>query len=311
MRIHLVDGTYELFRYHFSPGNRDPERGATRGVVHSMLQLLEGGATHIGIATDQVVESFRNKLWPGYKTAQGVPPELLAQFPLVEQALAAAGFCVWPMVEHEADDALGAAARKAAQTPGVGQVLICTPDKDLAQCVTADGRIVQYDRRRQILIDHGGVVDKFGVQPESIPDYLALVGDAADGFPGLPGWGARSTAAVLSHYRRLENIPDAVGQWEVTLRGSAKLAATLAEQREQAMLFRKIATLAYDAPTFDSLEELAWTGPSSEFPEIMGELEGSHLVDRAEKLKAQLPRIPRKPGRKTESPTPKKTADPM
>ena len=288
MRIHLVDGTYELFRYHFSPGNRDPERGAARGVVHSMLQLVDDGATHIGVATDQVIESFRNDLWSGYKTGEGVPPELMAQFPLVEQALAAAGFCVWPMVEHEADDAMGAAARKAALDPGVDQVLICTPDKDLAQCVTADGRIVQYDRRQRKLIDHDGVVAKFGVSPESIPDYLALVGDTADGFPGLPGWGARSSATVLSHYLHIENIPDAVGQWEISMRGSAKLAATLAENRELAMLFRKVATIAYDAPTFDRLDELAWTGPTPEFPGLITQLGGEHLIDRAKSLSRRV-----------------------
>ena len=288
MRIHLVDGTYELFRYHFSPGNRDPERGAARGVVHSMLQLVDDGATHIGVATDQVIESFRNQLWPGYKTGEGVPPELMAQFPLVEEALAAAGFCVWPMVQHEADDAMGAAARKAALASDVDQVLICTPDKDLAQCVTEDGRIVQYDRRQQKLIDHDGVVAKFGVLPESIPDYLALVGDSADGFPGLSGWGARSTATVLSHYRHLENIPDAAGQWEVSVRGSAKLAATLAENRELAMLFRRIATIDDTAPTFDHLNDLAWTGPTAEFPEVIGNLGGDHLVERADNLKRRL-----------------------
>lgn len=288
MRVHLVDGTYELFRYHFSPGNRDPEFGAARGVVHSMLQLVDDGATHIGVATDQVIESFRNDLWPDYKTGEGVPPELMGQFPLVEEALAAAGFCVWPMVQHEADDALGAAARRAALDPDVDQVLICTPDKDLAQCVTEDGRIVQYDRRQQKLIDHNGVVDKFGVTPESIPDYLALVGDTADGFPGLPGWGARSTATVLSHYRHLENIPDAIGQWEVSVRGSAKLAATLAENRELAMLFRRIATIDDTAPTFDHLNDLAWAGPTAEFPEIIGRLGGGHLVERADNLKRRL-----------------------
>ena len=288
MRIHLVDGTYELFRYHFSPGNRDPDKGAARGVVHSMLQLVDDGATHIGVATDHVIESFRNDIWPDYKSGEGVPPELMAQFPLIEEALAAAGFCVWPMVEHEADDALGAAARKAADDPRVEQVQICTPDKDLAQCVTEDGRIVQYDRRRQKLIDHDGVVTKFGVRPESIPDYLALVGDTADGFPGLPGWGARSAAAVLSHYRHLENVPDAVGQWEVSVRGSAKLAATLAENRELALLFRRIATIDDTAPTFDRIEELAWTGPGADFAEAIGRLGGGHLLERAEKLKARV-----------------------
>ena len=288
MRVHLVDGTYELFRYHFSPGNRDPERGAARGVVHSMLQLVDDGATHVGVATDQVIESFRNKLWPGYKTGEGVPPELKAQFSLVEEALDAAGFCVWPMVEYEADDALGAAARKAARDPDVEQVLICTPDKDLTQCITADGRIVQYDRRQQKLIDHEAVVAKFGVPPESIPDYLALIGDTADGFPGLPGWGARSTAAVLSHYRRIENVPDAIGQWEVSVRGSAKLAAALAENRDLAMLFRHIATIADDAPTFDRLDELRWSGPTVGFPELMSRINGEHLIERAEKLKARI-----------------------
>ncbi len=288
MRIHLVDGTYELFRYHYSPGNRDPEHGAARGVVHSMLQLIDDGATHVGIATDRVIESFRNDLWPGYKSGEGVAPELMAQFPLVEEALTAAGFCIWPMVKHEADDAMGAAARKAALDPEVEQVLICTPDKDLAQCVTADGRIVQYDRRQQKLIDHQGVVAKFGVVPESIPDYLALVGDTADGFPGLAGWGARSTATVLSHYIHLENIPDAVGQWEVSVRGSAKLAATLAENRELAMLFRRIATIDDAAPTFDGLDELKWAGPTPEFPELMGRLGGDHLVERADSLKHRL-----------------------
>ena len=288
MRVHLVDGTYELFRYHFSPGNRDPKFGAARGVVHSMLQLIDDGATHIGVATDQVIESFRNDLWPDYKTGEGVPPELMGQFPLVEEALSAAGFCVWPMVQHEADDALGAAARRAVLNQEVEQVLICTPDKDLAQCVTEDGRIVQYDRRQQKLIDHHGVVDKFGVAPESIPDYLALVGDTADGFPGLPGWGARSTATVLSHYRHLENIPDAVGQWEVSVRGSAKLATTLAENRDLALLFRRIATIDDGAPTFDRLEDLAWAGPTAEFPEIIGRLGGDHLIERAEKLTARI-----------------------
>ena len=288
MRVHLVDGTYELFRYHFSPGNRDPEFGAARGVVHSMLQLLDDGATHVGIATDQVIESFRNDLWPDYKTGEGVPPELMGQFPLVEEALSAAGFCVWPMVQHEADDALGAAAKRAVLRQEVEQVLICTPDKDLAQCVTEDGRIVQYDRRQQRLIDHDGVVDKFGVTPESIPDYLALVGDTADGFPGLPGWGARSSATVLSHYRHLENIPDAVGQWEVSVRGSAKLATTLAENRELALLFRRIATIDDSAPTFDRLEDLAWAGPTAEFPEIIGRLGGDHLIERVEKLTARI-----------------------
>ena len=288
MRVHLVDGTYELFRYHFSPGNRDSERGAARGVVHSMLQMVDDGATHIGIATDQVIESFRNKLWPGYKSGEGVPPELMGQFPLVEEALAAAGFCVWPMVEYEADDAMGAAARKAALHPEVEQVLICTPDKDLAQCVSPDGRIVQYDRRQQKLIDHQGVVDKFGVVPESIPDYLALVGDTADGFPGLAGWGARSTATVLAHYLHLENIPDAVGQWEVSVRGSAKLAATLADNRGLALLFRQIATIVNDAPTFDHLDDLVWAGPTDEFPELITRLGGEHLIDRAEKLRARV-----------------------
>lgn len=288
MRVFLVDGTYELFRYHFAPNNRDPDLGATRGVVNSLLQLVADGATHVGVATDHVIESFRNDLWPGYKTSAGMPPELLAQFPLVEEVLAAAGFCVWPMIEYEADDGLAAAARKAASHPDVDQAVICTPDKDLGQCVTADARIVQYDRRKQELIDHDGVVAKFGVEPESIPDYLALVGDSADGFPGLPGWGAKSTAAVLAHYKHLEAIPAASGQWEVSVRGSAKLATTLADHFEDALLFRRIATVEYDAPTFDDLAELAWTGPATRFDELADRIGSANLVRRADSLAAKI-----------------------
>ena len=192
--VHVVDGTYELFRYHFGPNNRDPEFGATRGVLASLLQLLDDGATHVGVATDHVIESFRNDLWPGYKSSAGMPPELLAQFPLVEQVLAAAGFAVWPQVEYEADDGMAAAAALGAADERVSRVLICTPDKDLGQCVRGT-RVVQFDRRKREIIDEAGVVAKFGVPPASIPDYLALVGDSADGFPGLQGWGAKSAAA--------------------------------------------------------------------------------------------------------------------
>ncbi|MEY2590503.1 MAG: hypothetical protein QOJ67_2487, partial [Acidimicrobiaceae bacterium] len=205
MQVHVVDGTYELFRYHFAPNNRDLDLGATRGVVGSVLSLLESGATHVGVATDHVIESFRNDLWPGYKTSAGMPPELLAQFPLIEEALVSAGICTWPMVELEADDGLAAAAKVAAEDERVERVLICTPDKDLGQCV--GGKVVQWDRRQDVIYDADGVRAKFGVDPESIPDYLALVGDSADGFPGLAGFGAKTAAALLARYKHLEAIP--------------------------------------------------------------------------------------------------------
>lgn len=282
--VHLVDGTYELFRYHYAPNNRDAQLGATRGVVGTCLQLLEEGATHVGVATDHVIESFRNDLWPSYKDGSGVDPALKAQFPLVEEALAAAGFTVWPLVEVEADDGLAAAARMAAQDERVERVVICTVDKDLAQCV--GGKVVQWDRRRDIWYDVQGVWDKFGVAPESIPDYLALVGDSADGFPGLPGWGAKATAAVLAEYGHLDKVPADSADWTVTVRGAAKLATTLRENLDDALLFRRIATVELDSPVSTSVDELRWTGPTKDFAALAARIGGPQLVERAAKILA-------------------------
>lgn len=264
VRVHLVDGTYELFRHFFAVPSHvtsaGEEVGAARAVVGSVLGMLEAGATHLGVATDKVIESFRNERWAGYKSSEGVPPQLLAQFPLLEEALRAVGVAVWDVVEHEADDALASAARVAAADPRVEQVLICTPDKDLAQCVVGT-RVVQLDRRRGSVLDEAGVVAKFGVPPSSIPDYLALVGDSADGFPGLQGWGAKSAATVLARYGTIEAVPDDPAAWEVTVRAAAKLAATLAAERELALLFRDLATLrdGLDVGTVDGWE---WRPPT-------------------------------------------------
>ncbi len=294
MRVHLIDGTYELFRYHFAlPTHQTASgqhTGAIRGVVGSMLGLLEEGATHVGVATDHVIESFRNDLYEGYKDGSGIEPEILSQFALLEEVLEAAGFCVLAMVEYEADDALGAAARVAAADERVEQVMICTPDKDLGQCVSDDGRIVQYDRRKQLLIDRDAVIDKFGVPPESIPDYLGLVGDTADGFPGLPGWGAKSSATVLARYGHIESIPAAPGQWDVQVRGAAKLAKTLQEHYDDALLFRRIATIEYDAPTVGSVDELEWTGPGSDFEEVASAIDAPQLAARAQAIAARRER---------------------
>ena len=247
------------------PSARDEggrEVAAVRGVVASVLGMINSGARYVGVATDHVIESFRNELWPGYKTGDGIEPDLLAQFPLLEDALTAAGIATWPMVEFEADDALAAAAAAAARDPRVERVVICTPDKDLAQCVRGT-RIVQMDRRRRIVRDEAGVVEKFGVRPESIPDYLALVGDAADGYPGLLGWGARSAAAVLARFGRLESIPRDSREWTgVNAARPAALAYTLHRQRDLAFLFRDLATLRLDVPLFDSVDELRWRGPA-------------------------------------------------
>ena len=269
--VHLVDGTYELFRYFFAvPQRRDAqgiEVGAVHGVLTSVLGMINRGATHVAVATDHVIESFRNRLWPGYKTGAGIDPNLLSQFPLLEEALGVMGVTVWPMVEFEADDALAAAAAKAAADPSVGRVFICTPDKDLAQCVRGD-RVVQLNRRTNAVMDEAGVVKKFGVSPESIPDYLALVGDAADGYPGLPGWGAKSTAAVLAKFKHLEAIPSDWHEWRVNAHNAATLSRTLEEQRERVLLFRTLATLRTDVPVFDSIEDLRWTGPTPAFAEM-------------------------------------------
>jgi len=264
----LVDGTYELFRHYYAlPSARDREGleiAAVRGVIESVLGMIKGGATHIAVATDHVVESFRNGLWPGYKTSEGIEPDLLAQFPLLEEALSAAGVAVWPMVEFEADDALAAAAEKAATDKRVDRVIICTPDKDLAQCVRGT-RVVQLNRRTRVTLGEAEIVQKFGVSPASIPDYLALVGDAADGYPGLPGWGAKSTAAVLAKFAHLESIPADWNEWHVNAASASALARTLADQREQAMLFRRLATLRTDIHLFDDVDRLKWNGPTDNF----------------------------------------------
>ena len=287
MQVHLVDGTYELFRHHFSPGgghvNGDGrEVGAVRGVVRSLLGMVADGATHVGVACDHVIESFRNDLWPGYKTGEGIDPLLFAQFQLLEDALDAAGFHVWSMVEVEADDALGAAAAVASADQRVERAIICTPDKDLAQCVV-DPRVVQFDRRAGQFRDEAGVREKFGVAPESIPDYLALVGDSADGFPGLSGWGAKSAATVLARYLHLEDIPHAPGQWDVSVRGAAKLAATLSQEFELALLFRRIATLELDVEV-GTVDDWLWSGPSPVLATFAAELDAPDILARARKL---------------------------
>jgi len=288
MKVHLIDGTYELFRhYHALPRRANAsgqEVAATAGVVGSILGLLEEGATHVAVATDHVVESFRNRLWPGYKDGSGIEPALRSQFELVERALAGFGLVVWPMVEHEADDALAAGAALAGADPRIEEVLICTPDKDLAQCVVGQ-RVVQLDRRRQQILDEAGVVAKFGVPPASIPDYLALVGDAADGFPGLAGWGARSAAKVLGRFGHLEDIPASAADWGVKVRGGERLAATLAAERDRALLFRRLATLDRSAPVSGSVDELRWRGPGEGLEEICRMLAAPRLGERAERLR--------------------------
>jgi 5'-3' exonuclease len=261
VNVHLVDGTYELFRHYFAlPPARDAQGrpiAAVRGVLASLRSMVREGATHIGVATDHVIESFRNALWAGYKTGEGIDPDLWSQFPLLEEALVEAGFVVWPMEEFEADDGLAAAAAIAAADARVERVIICTPDKDLAQCVTGT-RVVQLNRRTNTYFDEAGIVAKFGVQPASIPDYLALVGDAADGFPGLPGWGAKSAARVLFRYRHIEAIPADPRTWDVQVTSAAKLAQTLERERELALLFRTLATLRTDIPLFEDVESLRW-----------------------------------------------------
>ncbi len=284
IQVHLVDGTYELFRHFFAvPRQQDGagrERGAVVGVVGSMLRMLEAGATHIGVATDHVVESFRNQLWAGYKTGAGIDPALWEQFSPLEDALSALGVTVWPMVEFEADDALAAAAARAALDGRVGQVLICTPDKDLGQCVVGD-RVVQLDRRNSTIRNDAGVEARFGVRPSSIPDYLALVGDSADGFPGLPGWGAKSTAIVLARYPTLEAIPVDASTWDVRLPRAAPLAEVLRKHWDLALLFRELATLRTDIDVFADVEELRWSGPGSEFEALARELGAPELATRA------------------------------
>ena len=292
MRVHLIDGTYELFRYFLSPAaafdrSAPEELRAVRGVVGSVLGMLEDGATHLGVATDHVIESFRNALWPGYKTGEGMDPLLYGQFQPLEEALGALGVVVWPMVEFEADDALAAAAVMAAGDPRVEQVVVCTPDKDLAQCVRGD-RIVQLDRRTRELRNESAVQRKFGVLRASIPDWLALVGDSADGYPGLPGWGAKSAATVLARYQHIEHIPKLAAEWNVSVRGALRLATALAEQRERARLFRELATLRTDAPIETDVQGLRWRGPRAEFAAWARRLGTPALHERASALAAAV-----------------------
>jgi len=289
MIVHLLDGTYELFRHFYGlkavPGLGEKPFAAAAGVLHTALEMIEKGATHLGVATDHVIESFRNPLWDGYKTGEGVDPALFAQFHPLEEALAALGVVVWPMVELEADDALASAAAVAGDEQDVEQVLICTPDKDLGQCVHGS-RIVQVDRRKRTVIDEEGVVAKFGVAPSSIPDYLALVGDKADGFPGLAGWGAKSAAAVLARWGHIEDVPDDAGEWEVAVRGAPKLAATLQADFAHAVLFKDLATLRVDRSLLGEAEELRWRGPTAEFAKVCDVIDADGLVSRAERLAA-------------------------
>jgi 5'-3' exonuclease len=284
MDVYLIDGTYELFRHFFAvPAAADvngQEIGAVRGVLGSVLSMIEKGATHLGVATDHVVESFRNDLYPGYKTSEGVAPELLSQFPVLEQALETMGVVVWPMVYFEADDALASAAAKAALDERVSRVLICTPDKDLSHCVVGT-RVVQLDRRRDALRDEAGVVAKFGVNPQSIPDYLAVVGDSADGFPGISGWGAKAAALVLSQYPHLEDVPKDWREWHPSIRKARTLSESLFGAWDDALLFRTLATLRLDVPVFETVDDLRWKGPRADFEECCRRMKARNLLDRA------------------------------
>ena len=283
MEVYLVDGTYELFRHYYAlPSARDKDGGevaAVRGVLSSVLGMIRGGSTHIAVATDHVIESFRNSLWAGYKTGEGVEPDLLAQFPVLESVLSAAGVVVWPMVEFEADDALASAAVLAARDSRVERVILCTPDKDLAQCVQGT-RIVQLNRRTRVTLDERGVIQKFGVPPESIPDYLALVGDSADGYPGLRGWGAKSSAAVLAKFGHLESIPVDWREWHVNAANAGALAETLRRERDSALLFRTLATLRTDLPLFEDVDQLRWKGPTPMFDAVAARLDAARTETR-------------------------------
>jgi 5'-3' exonuclease len=296
--VYLIDGTYELFRHYYAlPSARDRdgrEVAAVRGVLASILGMIQGGATHIAVATDHVIESFRNGLWSGYKTGEGVEPELLAQFPLLEETLSAAGLVVWPMVEFEADDALAAAAARLDRDTRVDRVIVCTPDKDLAQCVRGE-RVVQLNRRTRVTFNEAAVIRKFGVPPESIPDYLALVGDSADGYPGLPGWGAKSTAGVLAKFGHIDRIPADPREWKVDVGNAATLASTLSRERDLAILFRTLATLRTDIDLFDDVEQLQWNGPTPAFEAIGARIDSAI---------AEIRRPAARPRRAKESPSP-------
>jgi len=277
--IYLVDGTYELFRHFYAvPSARDAdgrEVGAVKGVITSILGLINNsGVRYVGVATDHVIESFRNEMWPGYKTGAGIDPALFSQFGLLEDALTALGVAVWPMIEFEADDALASAAAIAAADSRVDRVVICTPDKDLGQCVRGE-RVVQLNRRTRVIFDEAGIIAKFGVAPDSIPDYLALVGDSSDGYPGLRGWGPKSAAAVLARFRHLESIPDDPRIWGVNANNAGALALTLARDRHQAFLFRDLATLRTGIPLFTSIDALEWTGPTDAFPPLAARLDAA------------------------------------
>jgi 5'-3' exonuclease len=293
VRVHLVDGTYELFRHFFGQPPRAADDGsqigAARGVVLSVVGMLSDGATHVGVATDHVIESFRNELWSGYKTGAGIDPELRSQFQILETSLGALGVTLWPMVEVEADDALASAAFVAERDAAVEQVVICTPDKDLAQCVIGE-RVVQLDRRSGTVTDEAGVWAKYGVAPRSIPDWLALVGDSADGFPGLARWGKRSASTVLAHYGTFDDVPDGVADWDPgvrsAVRGAAKLAERLADQRQQAELFRDLATLRVDTGLLADVDALRWQGPTNEFVEICRHFRDPALDERVARIAA-------------------------
>jgi 5'-3' exonuclease len=290
MDVYLIDGTYELFRHFYAvPSSADvkgQEIGAVRGVLNSVLSMIERGATHLGVATDHVVESFRNDLYPGYKTSEGVPPELLSQFPILEEALETMGVKVWPMVYYEADDALASAASKTANDEAVNQVLICTPDKDLSQCVVGT-RVVQLDRRRDLLRDEAGVIARFGVHPQSIPDYLAVVGDTADGFPGLPGWGAKAAASTLSQYPHLEDIPKNWQAWHPSIRKARPLSESLFNAWDDAVLFRTLATLRLDVPVFDTVADLRWVAALPNFEELCQRIKSPDLFRRVTSAKSR------------------------
>lgn len=288
MNVHLIDGTYELFRHFFALPSHVTKDGrevaATRGVLAYVLSLMEAGATHVGVATDHVIESFRNEMWAAYKTSQGVDQRLLDQFSLLEDGLSAMGVVVWPMVELEADDGLAAAAAFADGVPEVERVFLCSPDKDLGQCVRGDRIVQRVDSRTGQIRDEAGVIEKFGVPPASLADFLALVGDSSDGYPGLPGWGAKSTAIVLAHYGHIENIPASAGDWEVPLRGADKLAAVLQEKMDLALLFKDLATVRTHSPALTDIEELRWLGPTEAFVAFTATVEQPALLERAQKL---------------------------